>query len=153
MPLLSTENSKKQVKYYQDEEKKTLKDDLLSECAEETATELVPLERDQRRDRMRPARNAVTSSQLRKFFFEFRNLEKKVHHHQEHFERVKPLIKMVKSKAMYQSAGSNQKIPETFKNFLIQHVNSIDDEKDFRAFMLHFEAVVGFCYGLGLRQD
>ena len=43
---------------------------------------------------------------------------------------------------------SNQKIPETFKNFLIKNIDSINEEKEFRAFMLHFEAVVGFFYGI-----
>jgi CRISPR-associated protein Csm2 len=91
-------------------------------------------------------RKSLSSAQLRKFFGEFKQLEKKVD--SEGFNKVKPLIKMVKSKAAYASNPSNQKIPEAFKNFLTKNINSINEEKEFRAFMLHFEAVVGFFYGI-----
>lgn len=88
----------------------------------------------------------LSSAQLRKFFNEFRQLEKKVGI--EGFDKVKPLIKMVKSKAAYASNPDNPKIPRSFKNFLITNIDHIEGEKDFQAFMLHFEAVVGFFYGI-----
>jgi CRISPR-associated protein Csm2 len=94
----------------------------------------------------RSKKKPLSSAQLRKFFGEFKQLEKKVD--SEGFNKVKPLIKMVKSKAAYASNPSNQKIPPAFKNFLINNIDSINEEKDFRAFMLHFEAVVGFFYGI-----
>ncbi len=95
--------------------------------------------------------NPLTSAQLRRFFGEFRQLEKKVR--AKDFDAVKPLIKMVKSKASYAANPKNRKIPDEFKNFLIGNVEKINEEKDFKAFMLHFEAVVGFCYGLGMKND
>ena len=64
------------------------------------------------------------------------------------FDKVKPLIKMVKSKASYAANPANPKIPASFKNFLINNIDEIQTEKDFEAFMLHFEAVVGFFYGI-----
>jgi len=64
------------------------------------------------------------------------------------FDRVKPLIKMVKSKASYAANPSNPKIPGSFKKFLIQNIDDINTKEDFEAFMLHFEAVVGFFYGI-----
>ena len=91
-------------------------------------------------------KDSLSSSQLRKFFNEFRQLEKKVGI--EGFDKVKPLIKMVKSKAAYASNPDNPKIPISFKDFLIDNVDLINEEKDFQAFMLHFEAVVGFFYGI-----
>ncbi len=91
-------------------------------------------------------KDSLSSAQLRRFFNEFRQLEKKVT--TDGFDRVKPLIKMTKSKAAYASNPNNPKIPETFKNFLVEHVDSILTERDFEAFMLHFEAVVGFYYGI-----
>jgi len=90
--------------------------------------------------------STLSSAQLRRFFSEFRQLEKKVN--LMGFEKVKPLIKMVKSKASYAANPSNPKIPESFRNFLIKNVDEINTEEDFRAFMLHFEAVVGFYYGI-----
>jgi CRISPR-associated protein Csm2 len=47
---------------------------------------------------------------------------------------------MVKSKVAY----SREKIPSTFENFMNESITAIQTEKDFKAFMLHFEAVVGF---------
>ncbi len=69
------------------------------------------------------------------------------------FDHVKPLIKMVKSKASYAANPNNRKIPDSFKNFLIEHINRINSEEDFNAFMLHFEAVVGFFYGMGISNN
>ena len=98
------------------------------------------------------SKKTLSSSQLRKFFNEFRQLEKKVN--AEGFDKVKPLIKMVKSKASYASNPSKPKIPISFKDFLMNNVNKISTEDDFRVFMLHFEAVVGFFYGIeGVKND
>ncbi|CAN2041135.1 CRISPR-associated protein Csm2 [Candidatus Magnetomoraceae bacterium gMMP-15] len=91
-------------------------------------------------------KESLTSAQLRRFFGEFKQLEKKAA--AMGFDKVKPLIKMVKSKATYAANPSNRKIPESFKKFLIDNINEIKTKKDFEAFMLHFEAVVGFFYGI-----
>lgn len=96
-------------------------------------------------------RKSLSSAQLRRFFNEFRQLEKRVH--VDGFQRVKPLIKMVKSKASYAANPKNQKIVPDFKEFLIKNVDKIETEKDFEAFMLHFEAVVGFYYGIGVSNS
>ena len=34
------------------------------------------------------------------------------------------------------------------KSFLIENIDNISEERDFEAFMLYFEAVVGFFYGI-----
>ena len=91
-------------------------------------------------------KKTLSSAQLRRFFSEFRQLEKKVKVMD--FNKVKTLIKMFKSKASYAANPSNPKIPVSFKNFLIKNIDEINEEKDFEAFMLHFEAVVGFFYGI-----
>ena len=119
-----------------------IRSELLDKEAGERAKEFVRVSRQDK---------PLTSAQLRRFFGEFRSLEKKVN--LAGFEKVKPLIKMVKSKASYAANPNNRKIPDTFKEFLISNVDQINDEKDFKAFMLHFEAVVGFCYGLGMRNN
>ena len=119
-----------------------LKAELLDKEAEKRAEDFIRVDR---RDK------PLTSAQLRRFFGEFRSLEKKVN--MVGFEKVKPLVKMVKSKASYAANPNNRKIPDTFKEFLIRNVDQINDEKDFKAFMLYFEAVVGFCYGLGMRNN
>lgn len=117
---------------------------LLDEEANKIAQSFVV--RDSRNPRKLVSKQTLSSAQLRRFFSEFRQLEKKVK--VKDFSEVKPLIKMVKSKASYSANPSNPKIPATFKNFLINNVDQIDTRKEFEAFMLHFEAVVGFFYGI-----
>lgn len=119
-----------------------IKVELLDEKANSLAASFVDINpRNQR-----PTRGSLSSAQLRRFFGEFRQLEKKVKVMD--FDRVKPLIKMVKSKASYAANPSNPKIPGSFKKFLIQNIDDINTKEDFEAFMLHFEAVVGFFYGI-----
>ena len=69
---------------------------------------------------------------------------------QEDFERLFPLIKMIKSKVQYAAGRKQRPIPAEFRDFLLNGINHIEDEKDFRACMLYFEAVVGFMYGKGM---
>lgn len=98
------------------------------------------------------ANKSLSSAQLRRFFNEFRQLEKKVK--AEGFEKIKPLIKMAKSKAAYASNPKKPKIPTAFKDFLVNNIDEVNSEKDFQAFMLHFEAVVGFFYGFeGIKNN
>ena len=125
------------------DESENIKVEFLDERAASTAEGFV--ERDSRNPN-RLTKGSLSSAQLRRFFGEFRQLEKKVK--AMGFERVKPLIKMVKSKASYAANPANPKIPAAFKNFLVKNINEIQTEKDFEAFMLHFEAVVGFFYGI-----
>ena len=124
------------------DEKGNIKKDLLDKEAEKWAKSFV--EREGRE-------KELTSAQLRKFYNEFKGLEKKVT--AKGFESTLPLIKMVKSKAAYSANPRNQKIPAHFKNFLWENIDAINEEKDFKAFILLFEAVVGFCYGLGMKNN
>lgn len=123
--------------YFKDPEKNIIREELLDKEAFEYADKFVKEE--------------LNSTQLRRFFGEFRQLEKKIK--SKSFEEVKPLIKMVKSKASYSANPKKRKIPIIFKNFLVDNLDKIHDEKDFEAFMLYFEAVVGFCYGQGMKME
>lgn len=99
------------------------------------------------------------SAQLRKFYGDFKSLEKKLEFKEqggdpaEAFLSVLPLIKMVKSKVAYASNPKSQKIPKEFADWLKKNIDQIETAEDFRAFMLHFEAVVGFFYGLGVSNS
>lgn len=129
-------------RYYDDNN--NIRTELLDTQAEKLAQSFV--EKNPRNPQKLIQKKSLSSAQLRRFFGEFRQLEKKVR--ALGFDRVKPLIKMIKSKASYAANPSNPKIPRTFKQFLIDNVNAIETENDFKAFMLHFEAVVGFFYGI-----
>ena len=121
--------------------------ELLDQKAKDQADKFVEYHFNRRRQKNElNKQKSLSSAQLRRFFSEFRQLEKKVK--AKGFEKVKPLVKMVKSKASYAANPSNPKIPKAFKDFLIKNVDEINNEEEFGAFMLHFEAVVGFYYGL-----
>ncbi|MDP7335408.1 MAG: type III-A CRISPR-associated protein Csm2 [SAR324 cluster bacterium] len=133
------------MSFYTDEGKTQIKNGLLDKEAEGWSQKLVRM---QERGNRIDSRNSISSSQLRRFFNEFRSLEKRVNSAPV-FETVLPLIKMVKSKVSYAAGrGTGQQIPESFKSFLNQNIDRIQDKQDFNAFMLHFEAVVGYCYGV-----
>lgn len=137
------------MSYYEGEH---IKKELLSSEAEDAAKRFVI-----KNDRGYPdIRNSITSAQLRKFYNEFKGLEKKLQFkaktpdmEETAFKGVLPLVKMVKSKVAYASGGN--KVPRTFADWLNKNVDSVNSARDFKAFLLHFEAVVGFCYGLGMK--
>ena len=133
-------------------EKGKIKATLLDDEAKKVADSLIEYQKKRDGSILRKNGKAQTvpkktlnSAQLRRFYNDFKQLEKKVKI--KSFEEIKPLIKMVKSKASYASNPSNQKIPPQFKKFLTDNVDSINSKEEFEAFMLYFEAVVGFYYG------
>lgn len=130
------------MKYF--DQSGNIQTELLDEGAKTLAESFV--KRNPRNPRRLLHRESLSSAQLRRFFSEFRQLEKKVN--VMGFDKVKPFVKMVKSKASYAANPSNPKIPQSFKDFLVKNVDAINGEEDFKAFMLHFEAVVGFYYGI-----
>jgi len=118
--------------FFTDSDQEIIREELLDQEAKKLSKSLAERE-------FQPIRReALSQTQLRRFFNDLRNLEKRVD--QSSFEKVKPLIKMVKSKVAY----SREKIPSKFEDFMNKCISEIQSEKEFRAFMLHFEAVVGF---------
>jgi len=134
------------------DEKGNIRVGLLETDAFELAKSFVLYYTDKRGERRLDEKKSLSSSQMRRFFGEFRQLEKRVE--KEGFDAVKPLIKMVKSKASYAANRPSNKIPKNFKSFLEDNVDMIETKADFKAFILHFEAVVGFFYGIpGVRNN
>lgn len=139
------------------DEKGNIKTTLLCEDADKVAKALVVINQYGKVDR-----SSITSAQLRRFYGDFKGLEKKFQFKQNGLEpksgldkenaflSVLPLIKMVKSKVAYAANPSNQKIPRAFMEWMNKNIDAINTSNDFEAFMLHFEAVVGFCYGHGV---
>lgn len=123
---------------------------LLDEQAKQSAESFVHV--NNRKDKL-------NANQLRRFYNECKNLEKKFsfakqtqsgESSQAAFLQVLPLIKMLKAKVSYAANPSNPKIPRTFSEWLNGSIDGIEDERDFEAFLLSFEAVVGYCYGAGI---
>jgi len=89
----------------------------------------------------------LSTHQVRKFFDEVKNYKARIEKGDD-FEKIMPLIVMLKSKAKY--AASRKKEMNVFRDFLYKSIDKIkeDDGKDkkdkFNAFCLFFEAVYGF---------
>jgi CRISPR type III-A-associated protein Csm2 len=143
--------------FYTDNEKEKIKEELLTDKAKAWAESFIktrqPTDRFQRNPKL-------TSAQLRKFHSEAKELEARINERvrgfdnpDEEFLKLRPLVKMLKSKVAYAcpDTGRDRKIPEEFKKYIEEMVDNISDWKDFKAFALCFECVVGFFYGQGGR--
>jgi len=132
---------------YFDDTGKHIRPELLDQEARKAAEEFVP-----QAPNGKPIKNAIKSAQLRRFFNEFRFLERRLGqlkgNPEESFRSIKPMVKMANAKVEY--AKARGVVPPAFVQWLQKHVTAIETAKDFKAFLLHFEAVVGFCYGRNL---
>ena len=135
--------------FFEDNEKETIREQLLTDKAKAWAERFIKPESPKERWQKNPR---LTSAQLRKFHSEAKELEERVKNTND-FSRVRPLIKMLKSKVAYACpiTGADRKVPEEFRKYIEEMVDNINDEKDFKAFALCFESVVGFFYGQGGR--
>jgi CRISPR-associated protein Csm2 len=139
------------VPYYVEKEgKMVLNPDLVNNEARKIAEQFVP----------KPFKPLISSAQLRRFFGEIKNLERKAvdtnnQITDESFAPVLPLVKMVKSKVAYAAnpSNTNPKVPQVFKDWIDSHIDAVNSAEEFEAFLMHFEAVVGFCYGKGMRNN
>jgi len=134
---------KRLIKFYEDGKKKILDKKWVTTEAEEWAKEFVP-------EPGKSSKKNLSSAQMRKFYGEVLSLEEKLKSGIP-FEIVLPQIKMIKSKAAYAANPSNRKIPESFKKFLFDMVDSVNQPEDFKAFKTIFEAVIGYYYGKGVK--
>jgi CRISPR-associated protein Csm2 len=117
-------------------DKWVIKEEFLTRKAEEVARDLVG---------NNPQKPKLKSSQLRKFYNEVKSLAAKAE--VEGFERVKPLVRMLKAKVSYQKGRGV--VPADFVRFISENVDKIQGEADFtQGFVKHFEAVVGYYYGI-----
>lgn len=123
--------------FYQDSEKKKIKESLLTKEACEWARRFV--------------NGKLTSAQLRRFHNEAKELEYKIKSRADgDFLKYRPLVKMLKSKVAYACPDKGKKkIPKEFREYIELMAGNINDKKDFMAFALCFEAVVGYFYGIG----
>lgn len=123
-----------------------INEDLLTKTAEKCADCI----RAEQQTRYGP-KPTLTAHQLRRFYGDVKDMERKVSTEPNSFSKHWPVFSMLKAKAAYASNPKNKKIPVEFRHFIekcVDHVNG--DEKAFKAFCLFFEAVVGYCYGKGM---
>lgn len=104
----------------------------------------------------------LNSNQLRRFYNECKNLERRFEFacqqsndeksQEEAFFKILPLLKMIKAKVSYATNPKKPKIPQSFSRWLNTSIDAVENTQDFRAFLLSFEAVVGYCYGIGISE-
>lgn len=140
--------------FYQDKKNKTIREELLTSQAKKWAESFIKPKWPESKFEKNPE---LTSAQLRRFHIEAKSLEercKNLSDPEKDFERIRPLIKMLKSKVAYACPinGRDRKVPDEFRKYIEEMVDNIDDIDDFQAFALCFEAVVGFFYGQGGRS-
>ncbi len=107
-------------------------------------------------------RENVEKGQLRRFYEDFKLIERRMpaaEHDAEAFKReILPLIKFVKSKLAYaagrkQPRNNNNLISDSFKNHFVTQINAIDSREDFRTFLLHYQAIIGYYTYLESQQS
>ncbi len=134
------------IKYHTD--RGTIDPKIVNEKALEVAQQLV-VKYNGRPD----PKYSIKSSQLRKFYGDVKSLELTWNNQQKTdvaFQGILPQIKMLKAKVAY--AKGRGVVPQNFAQWLSENVDSVNTPEEFKAFLLHFEAVVGFCYGEGLKD-
>jgi len=134
--------------FYEDEKKTTVKSELLNEKAKEIAQSFFGKDR---RGNIVPG---LTSAQLRRFYTEVKSIDKRLEtagDKEKKFKELFPLIKMLKSKVAYASNPRKRRVPDQFRKFIDDSIDKVIDKKDFDAFVLQFEAVVGYFYGEGVK--
>lgn len=105
-------------------------------------------------------KEAINSAQLRRFFSELKDLSRQFEaraagKQPDEAEKIykadfEPRFKMIRSKVAYAGRpGGQAKIPPAFMTFLDSGVKKVQDHAQFRLFIKHVEAVVGFMYGKG----
>lgn len=133
--------------YFYDD-KGNIKETLLTDKAKLWAEGFINPEKPKDRWQRNPK---LTSAQLRRFHIEAKALEEQVKN--QDFLKIRPLIKMLKAKVAYAcpTNGIDRKVPDEFRKYIEEMVDNIEDVKDFKAFALCFESVVGYFYGEGGR--
>lgn len=137
--------------YYKDG---SINPELVTRWAQEWADKFAP-KRDNKQGYggPKPAR-PINSAQLRRFYGDVKNLEMRWQNSKKKdqaFRDILPMIKLLKAKAAY--ANKRTLVPDSFRDWIWDNVDLINNEDDFKAFLLYFEAVVGFCYGNGLGDN
>ena len=103
-------------------------------------------------------RNRIPASQLRRFFGEVKELFRRFNsqtaansdktEEDVYRQSIEPQFRMIRSKVAYTlGRQGSSSVPREFADFLSEGIRKVDTAKNFRRFVLHFEAVVGFMYG------
>jgi len=95
--------------------------------------------------------SGLSTSQLRNFYNEVKNIEKKVKRNiSENY--VLTRIKLLKAKVRYNRGRNQNALNRNFADDIEYYIDKVKNLKDFKAFCILFEALVGFFYGSNARS-
>lgn len=130
------------------DEKGYLKEDIITTIAENIAKVFADVEN--------RGFNKLSNSQLRAFFNEVKAINNRLNDKEENWDSVYPSILLIKSKIEYRASKDSKM--ENLKKFLLEAIKYIQGEnkkgkgyKAFKDFVVFFEAIVGYSYGLGIK--
>jgi CRISPR-associated protein Csm2 len=97
----------------------------------------------------------ISSAELVKFYTEIKDLQRIVQCAGQDWKQVEPRLRLLRSKAYFANRriGQGHGVPREFRDFIDKSVQSVASGEDFMKFARHFEAVVGFLYGMGSVQS
>lgn len=150
--------------FYEDEDKKILRKELLEEKAKVWAKGFISPKEEKKeifqhgkREIIKLKDPSLKSTQLRKYHIEAKAIQERMRNLEDanDFDRILPLVKMMKAKVAYACPPNrkDRKIPLEFRKYIELMVDNITDPKDYEAFSLCFESVVGYFYGEGGRSE
>ena len=101
--------------------------------------------------------NQVSSSQMRRFFSDVRKLEEMMRDDEinldsdkrEDLRQYPAMIKLLKSKLAYAAGRKDVKLSQAFASTMSTAVDKVETPRDFKAFILFFESIMGYFYGEG----
>ncbi len=96
--------------------------------------------------------NRIDKNQIRKFYDDFKLIEKKIDENQDASEEwfkneILPHIKFVKSKIAYSAgrkSGNKFLVTRGFKEYMENQIDLIQSMSDFKTFLLHYQAIIAY---------
>jgi len=133
-------------------EGKTVNHDLFDKTAETIANSFVGKDRFNK-----PC--GVGRTQMRRLYDEVKRFEQNLDGNPETWKKHHPYIKMIKSKLTYNIARAIEKNRDNatyykeLRAFVTDGIGLVHDEEDYRVFVALFEAVYGFYYEKGPKEN
>lgn len=102
----------------------------------------------------------LSSTQLRRYYNEVKALDYRVkgwrtlkpQEQEVKFTEILPLIKLLRAKVEYKRNAKAGRISKSFAQFMADCIHSVNSLREFEAFVMFFEAVVGFYIGRNERS-
>lgn len=151
--MSSSKITPKPVIWFLNNERKKMNPKLFLDTAEKIAQEILDakVERDK----------SMSSTQIRRYYSEVKALDYRVkgwrhlppEEQEAKFAEILPLVKIMRAKVEYKRNAKSGKISQPFAQFMADCIHSVNNLEEFNAFILYFEAVMGFYVGRNSKES